>query len=295
MATVEAASGRQVGESASSGMGSRVARPLLALAAYALFRGTLELIRLPAGTPAWVLLLASAVVALGSIGFPILAIAAFAAERPRAGVALLTSLGGLLLWLAAVGMVLALGRWMAPLAAVLQDVGKVLAAGGLGVVLGCAIREPNILAPAGVFAAFADFVVVNFGTVHRALQTEKGQAMVAAVSASVPSIHPRLTPLTIGPADFLFLGLFLMCAARFGMGLRRNVVLFSVVLAASLLAVQADLVRAMPALAPMSVAFVAGNWRSFRLSRQELISTVLVILLAGGLFLGYFLFLFPRK
>lgn len=266
-----------------------------ALAAYALFRIALELIRLPAGTPGGELALASAVVALGSIGLPILVIAALAARRPSGAATVLTAFAGLGLWLAAVFGLSIAGAWFAPLGGMLQDVGKVLAAGGVGAALGRLIREPNILAPAGVFAAFADFVVVNFGTVHRALQTEKGQAMVAAVSAKVPAIHPRLTTLTIGPADFLFLGLFLMCAARFGMGLRKNAVLLSIVLAASLVAVQADLFKAMPALAPMSLAFVIANWRHFRLSRQEVISTFVVIGLAGAMFLGYFLFLFPKK
>ncbi|MGV3723249.1 MAG: hypothetical protein ACO1SX_20305 [Actinomycetota bacterium] len=250
---------------------------------------------MPVGTPGGALALASAVVALGSIGLPILVIAALAAARPSGSATVLTSISGFALWAAAVFGITVAGGWFAPLGGMLQDLGKVLAAGGVGAALGRLIREPNILAPAGVFAAFADFVVVNFGTVHRALQTEKGQAMVAAVSAKVPAIHPRLTTLTIGPADFLFLGLFLMCAARFQMGLRKSAVLVAVVLAASLVAVQADVFQAVPALAPMSLAFVIANWRRFRLSRQEVVSTFVVIGLAGALFLGYFLFLFPKK
>ena len=41
----------------------------------------------------------------------------------------------------------------------------------------------------------------------------------------------------------------------------------------------------------MSLAFVAVNWRSFRPSREELIGSLVVLVLAGGLFLGYFLML----
>ena len=41
----------------------------------------------------------------------------------------------------------------------------------------------------------------------------------------------------------------------------------------------------------MSLAFVAVNWRSFRLNREELIGSLVVLVLAGGLFLGYFLML----
>jgi hypothetical protein len=268
---------------------------LATVGAYVLFRGTLAFLRLPLGTPDAVLLIASVFVAFGSIGLPIAVIAALAHARPSAGQSAFTACAGLALWFGVIGLLVAGQRWLLPVAGTLQDVGKVLAAGGIGILLGGLIREPNILAPAGVFAAFADFVVVTYGTVHRALQTDKGRAMVAAVSAAVPAIHPKLEPLTIGPADFLFLGLFLTCAVRFQMGLRRNAILLAVVLAGSLLAVQANLFGAVPALAPMSITFVAANWRSFRLSKQEVISTVVVILVAGTLFLGYFLFLFPKK
>lgn len=270
-------------------------RVLLALAAYALFRWALGVIRLPLGTPGPVLLLAFIVVALGSIGLPIGVIAELARARISGKAALLLSTLGLALWFGLRALLHATPHALLTLSGTAQDLGIVLAAGGVGILLGTAIREPNILVPAGVFAAFADFVVVNFGTVHKALQSQKGQAVVAAVSAKVPAVHPRLVPLTIGPADFLFLGLFLACAAKFGLGLRRNAAVLAVVLAGSLVAIQMDLLSALPALAPMSVTFVALNWRRFRLSRDEVVSTAVVIVLAGALFLGYFLFLFPKK
>lgn len=270
-------------------------RVLLALAAYALFRWALGVIQLPLGTPGPLLLLAFIVVALGSIGLPIAIIAELARARISGKVGVLVAVVGLGLWFGLVAVVRGTPLGLLPLSATLQDVGKVLAAGGLGIALGAAIREPNILVPAGVFAAFADFVVVNFGTVHKALQSQKGQAVVAAVSAKVPAVHPKLVPLTIGPADFLFLGIFLACAVKFDLGLRRNAFFLAGVLAASLVVIQLDLLAALPALAPMSIAFVALNWRRFRLSREEIISTAVVIVLAGALFLGYFLFLFPKK
>jgi hypothetical protein len=272
-----------------------VSRVLLAVAAYALFRWALGMIRLPLGTPGPVLLAAFVVVALGSIGLPIAIIAELARARIPGRAGVLMALGGLALWFGLASALRVTPSWLFPLSATLQDLGKVLAAGGLGIALGNAIREPNILVPAGVFAAFADFVVVNFGTVHQALQSQKGQAVVAAVSAKVPALHPKLVPLTIGPADFLFLGIFLACAVKFGMGLRRNAATLALVLAGSLVVIQMDLLSALPALAPMSVTFVALNWRKFRLSREEIVSTAVVIALAGALFLGYFLFLFPKK
>jgi hypothetical protein len=266
-----------------------------ALAAYVLFRWTVGVVRLPLGTPMGVLLFASAIVALGSIGLPIALIAALARAQVKGLIAGLIAALGLGLWFGLVAVAKGVPAGLFPVVATLQDLGKVLAAGGVGLVFATPIREPNILVPAGAFAAFADFVVVNFGTVHHALKSSKGQAVIEAVSAKVPAIHPRLVTLTIGPADFLFLGIFLACAARFGMGLRRNAVLLAVVLAVSLMLIQANVVGALPALAPMSIAFVAANWRRFRLTREEIISTVVVIVFAGALFLGYFLFVYPKK
>jgi hypothetical protein len=114
---------------------------------------------------------------------------------------------------------------------------------------------------------------------------------VQAVSAKVPSVHPAIATLTIGPADFLFLGVFLACAARFEMGLKKNAVVLAGVLGLSLALVQ--VLPAIPALAPMSAAFVAVNWRKFRLTKQELISTAVVLAVMGGLFLAYFLLAYP--
>jgi hypothetical protein len=262
---------------------------LVSAVAYLLFRLAFS-VQLPAVTPGWLIALATVVTAMGSIGLPIALLAALVrgVRSPLHG--FLIALLGLGLWF---GLAAGVRGGPVALLGALQDLGKILAAGGVGIAISGGLREPNILLPAGVFAAFADFVVVRFGTVRHALSTPKGQAVLKAVSASVPSVHPTVAPLTIGPADFLFLGIFLACAARFDLGLRRNAVALAVVLALSLLLVQ--VLPAVPALAPMSAAFLALNWRKFRLTRQEIVSTVVVLVLMGALFVGYFLWLFPKK
>lgn len=263
------------------------------LAAYLLFRLLIDVVRLPIRTPVPVLIVANLVVALGSIGLPVGAIAAFARLRTGLGARLLVVLGGLCLWLG-LAAVTPPGRGLFPiLSFTLQDGAKVAAAGALGITLAAAVREPNILFPAGLFAAMADFIVVNFGTVKHALSTGKGQEVVKAVSAQVPAVHPSLAPLTIGPADFLFLGIFLACAARFGAGVRRTAWVLALVLGLSLVLV--PFIGAVPALAPMSLAFLITNWRMFRLTRQELVGSLVVVLAAGGLFLMYFLRIYGRR
>lgn len=224
----------------------------------------------------------------GAIGLPAAALACLAVlGLPRTLLAALLA-GGIALWL---GLTPLTGG--DPLAGVVvaavQDLGKITAAGALGLALAGFLREPGILAPAGLFAALADLVVVRVGTVHQALQTEAGRALVSTVSAQVPAVHPAFGGLTIGPADFLFLAFFLGCAARFGMGVRRNAAMLTVVLGVSLLLV--PVVGAIPALAPMGIAFVALNWSRFRLTRSEAVSSVVVVALAAALFLGFFLWI----
>jgi hypothetical protein len=263
-------------------------RVIVAMATYAVFRWLLGILQLPIHTPRLLLVLVWFLVAAGAIGLPVLVLVSLVRLGRAAQVAVLSLAAGLALWL---GLGLITGSVPGMLGAgleALRDLGKILAAGGVGVGLAALLREPNILLPAGVFAAFADFVVVSFGTVKHALSTPKGQALVQSVSAKVPSLHPALGPgVTIGPADFLFLGIFLGCAQRFDMGLARNARLLTLALAVTLLLTA--VIPAIPALAPMSLTFVVANWRQFRLSRAELVSTGIVLAAAGGLFLAFFL------
>jgi len=255
------------------------------LGGYLAFRLLAGAVMLPVEAPAGLGLAAAAAAALGAIGLPIAGLAALARHRARPLLLLLFAALGLSAWLGLA--TLAPGGAFGLPAAAARDAGKIVAAGCLGLALAAGVREPNILFPAGLFAAFADVVVVRFGTVQHALSTEQGQAVLRAVSADVPSMQAGLPPLTIGPADFLFLGAFLACAARFDMDLRRTAWVMAVVLAASLLLV--PVVGAVPALAPMTLAFLVVNFRSFRLSSQELWGSLVVLVAAGGLFLAYFL------
>jgi hypothetical protein len=262
-----------------------------AIAAYAAFRFTLSVLRLPISTPNEVLALASLFTAVGAIALPIWAIASLTRALRGPAQSVLIAIAGLALWLSL--LLVRPTPSVAPVLATLMDLGKILAAGGIGMALAAGLKEPNILLPAGLFAAFADFVVVTIGTVKHAQSTEKGQKLIEAVSAKAPAVHPRLTTLTVGPADFLFLGVFLACVLRFDLGLRRNAIALAVVLAGSLMLVALTGIS-IPALAPMSLTFIALNWRKFKLTKQEVLSTFVVLGLVGALFVGYFVMLGKR-
>lgn len=259
---------------------SPAVRLIAALAGYILFRLAAPLLQLPANPPPPLLLLLMVLSALGGIGLPVMLIAALAQLTTGWRALLIVVTAGALGW--AGGAALGGGT------GVVADLGKILLAAGAGIGLARLLREPNILLPAMLFAAFADFVVVNYGTVQQALRPEnvRGQELVRAVSAEVPRLHGALPVLTIGPADFLFLGLLLGCAVRFALAARATAWVFVAVLALSLVAVPA--IGPVPALAPMALAFLAVNWKSLRLSRQEIIASLAVLAGAGALFFAFF-------
>lgn len=166
---------------------------------------------------------------------------------------------------------------------------RIVAALGLGVLLANALREPNILLPAAVFAAFADYFMVHFGTVHHALKSEGGQQLVHAVSAKVPTL-PGLPALTVGPADFVFMAFFFACVYRFDLHLMRTFWALFVLVSLSL-AFVALRSAPIPALAPMALAFVGANFRRFKLSRPELqamgaAAAIVLVVALGFIFWG---------
>jgi hypothetical protein len=166
----------------------------------------------------------------------------------------------------------------------------VLAAVGLGVLLTNAIREPNILLPAAVFAAFADYFMVHYGTVHVQLtRGAAGQKVIEAMSAHVPRLHNHLPVLTVGMADFVFLAFFFACVFRFDLKFKATFIALFILLTLSLFFVA--LIGPIPALAPMALGFVAVNFRRFKLSRSELqamgtAGVIVLVLALAFIFLG---------
>jgi hypothetical protein len=210
--------------------------------------------------------------------FTFLALAVFASltaaiRRPGpAAVVLTIGVAGLL---ALSRMATPLGRGAGVTAVALYSIRElcfVLAAAGFGVLLASAIRDKNILLPAAVFAAFADFMVVRYApsTVHWALTNgARGQRALNAMSAHVPALHPGLPVLTIGFDDFLFLSIFFACVHRFQLRLNATFATFLIFLTMYLWFVLWT-GAALPGLVPMGLAFVLANFRCFKLSREEM-------------------------
>jgi hypothetical protein len=266
---------------------------VLWVALYLFFQLAGRLVRLPHGTPVPVVL---TVVLLSVALFMLLTIMmtsalARALIAPRAAVVAIVL--GLAAWLALAAY---LGGGKRPLEArlilsLVLDVSRAVAATGIGALVAAFIRDRNILLPAAVFAAFADYFMVNYGTVHVALRSEKGQQVLSAMSSHAPAVRVgniAIPALTVGMADIVFIAFFVACVLRFGMNMRGTLTAFAVMLTAALLFVSIT-GAPVPALGPMALAFVAVNFRYFRLSRAELqamgIAFVVVALAATGFFL----------
>lgn len=266
------------------------------VAAYVVLQVAGRFVRLPVGTP---LPLVLTVVVLTWSAFmvaTVLMVSALARRwlAPRSAlIALAFGIGG---WLSLIGIAAMLGPAAAKLPRTIglafglgSDLTLTVAKVGLGVLVAGLIREPNILLPAGAFAAFADYFMVRYGTVHVALSTERGQKLFDAVSSKTPAIQAtgyQIPVLGIGPADIVFIAFFVACALRLEMASRATIVAFCIVLPIALVSA---LFTNIPALLPMSVAFIIVNWRAFRLSPEErksvAIAAGVVALATAGFFL----------
>jgi len=176
-----------------------------------------------------------------------------------------------------------------------------VAAALVGAGVGRVIKHPNTLLAAAGFAVFFDIVMVTMGTVALLLQSNSRVVTAFSVGGGVaggpPPIPrpgflpppPPLTGVTIGPADVLFLGLFLSAIAYLRLSERATLVWMFGLLALALVFVE---LRGLPvpALAPMGVAVVLANLRHAAFTRQEkrdlAIGATFAVFLAGLLVAG---------
>jgi hypothetical protein len=177
----------------------------------------------------------------------------------------------------------------------ISDTLMVLAASMLGLAVSHIIREPNILAPAALFAALADFAVVSLW-IPRVM--EVAPQALSTVAVHVPQVGAKPTPTglrpigIIGPADFVFLAFYFACVWRFGMAAQATYIWMVIALAGymffqnvvgSLTPRFMDAVDMLPGLVPMAVVLLVVNRKYFRFSREEKRAMAVVALLMVGI------------
>lgn len=176
-----------------------------------------------------------------------------------------------------------------------SDTLMVLSASMLGLAVSHIIREPNILAPAALFAALVDFAVVSLWIPH--VMQAAPQAL-SAVAVHVPQVGAKPTPTglrpigIIGPADFVFLAFYFACVWRFGMAAHATYIWMVIALAGymffqnvvgSLTPRFMDAVDMLPGLVPMAAVLLIVNRKYFHFSREEKRAMAITALIVIGI------------
>ena len=176
----------------------------------------------------------------------------------------------------------------------------------LGACVGRVFRHPNTLLAGAGFACFFDIVVVTMGTVAQ-LMKQSGGSLIASASIGAgtaaasgapafpgmrlhgPQPIPPLCSVTIGPADVLFIALFLGTVIELRLN-RRGTFLWMFGLLWAALALVQTTGLPVPALAPMGIAVLIANVRYANFTREEKFALgyggAFAVLCAGGIIWG---------
>lgn len=162
---------------------------------------------------------------------------------------------------------------------------------GLGALLATMLKDKNLLLPVSAFLAGFDIflVLTPIGITQQIMK--KAPEVLPAVGLNIPkpAATPTMGPVQpfafVGPADFLFMGMFFVAIHRFGMRSRDTALwMIPTILVYLLLSL---FVGAIPLLVPIGLVVLIVNWREFKLNKEEKTSTVaLVVILAGLIAFG---------
>lgn len=157
---------------------------------------------------------------------------------------------------------------------------------GLGALLASILKDKNLLIPVSIFLAGFDIflVITPLGATHLALQTKAFSEVFksAAYSVPAPAANPTEGQATVlaymGPADFLFMGMFFVSLFKFNLRTRQTLYwLIPAVLVAIALAFLFK--SAAPMMAPIGLTVLLVNLPEFKMNKEEIMSTALVVIL----------------
>ena len=149
----------------------------------------------------------------------------------------------------------------------------------LGFLVAGLVKDRNLIPPIAIVLATVDILAVfaPVGTVKIAMHNEKIRPIFDAVAIQVPKVGTALPVAQMGPADFLFLGMFFYAIFKFGMRAKETLYWVAPALAIYLAIVvfwgDKKLfglpLGALPALVPIGVAVVVANRDQFSMTKQE--------------------------
>lgn len=158
---------------------------------------------------------------------------------------------------------------------------------GLGALLATLLKDKNLLLPVSIFLAGFDIfsVLTPVGPTQQLMKNAPN--LLPAVAMNIPKVvsAPKVGPVGafayIGPADFLFMGMFFIALFRFQMRTKETMKwLIPAILVYLMLAL---FFGAIPLLVPIGITVLVVNWSEFKLNRDEKLSTAVLGLLVIGL------------
>jgi len=158
----------------------------------------------------------------------------------------------------------------------LKNVLVMLAASSIGILVSLRVRDRNLILPVVMAAACVDLWTVTMGPVATVLK--RAPEVVSAVSTPIPAAGAgAIMPITmIGPGDFIFSALIFAAAQKLAMRPARNFWFIFASMTVGMLIVLGGIVEFLPALVMLAAGVVAANWGTFKMTRDEKISTAVV-------------------
>lgn len=158
---------------------------------------------------------------------------------------------------------------------------------GLGALLATMLKDKNLLLPVSVFLAGFDVftILTPIGPTQEIMKRAPEILPAVGLNIPKPQATPTMGPVApfafVGPADFLFMGMFFVAIHRFGMRSRDTALwLIPAILIYLLLSL---FLGAIPLLVPIGLTVLIVNWKEFKLNKEEKASTFVLALIMVGL------------
>jgi hypothetical protein len=199
---------------------------------------------------------------------------------------------GLLIQIPSVLLMRSMGP--SPLVPVLNAVGQIglpLWCSGLGAMIATGVKDRNILIPISIFLIGFDIFLVLTPQGFVKQQLERSPQVFTAMAGQIPAFSSQ--PATghvaagayVGPADFVFLAMFMIALYRFDLKAKETAKLVVPVLLGYMLAVVLFGVP-LPALVPIGACVLIVNRREFVLTKDEKQSTIGLLVVVVALLIG---------
>ena len=160
---------------------------------------------------------------------------------------------------------------------------------GLGALLALLLKDKNLLLPVSIFLALFDVFLVFTPVGFVQVLMKKAPNLLPAMAHKIPQVAttpqetgvPVGTFAHVGPADFLFLGMFFVALYRFDMRTSATFKWLLVALAIYLPLVL--IVGPVPLLLPIGLTVILVNIREFKMTLEEKVSTALIAAIGIGI------------